>query len=367
MKKTITYCGLIFLTLLIVINPEHSISYALSGLSVCYEVIIPSLFPFFVCSGLLVYSGFSDSLSKIMHPIMRPLFNVGGAGASAFVLGIISGYPLGAVTACKLYEASYLSKTETERLLAFCNNSGPLFILGAVGVSIYHSIKLGVILYLSHIVSAILVGIIMRFYKRNKHTSPVFKTATVPADAGTVFSTVISNSISSILTVCGVIIFVSVISKLLLEIIPASGLLHTLILGGLEFVSGITELSTLGIPIVLKLALSSWIVGFAGLSVHLQVMASVAGHGLSLLPYITGKILHGLFSALLTAAYFLLLSPEQSVVTVSGVSYSFFTASVFSTLGVFSLLIVLFILLLSLYLKKAKAVKQQFVNKKENV
>ncbi len=362
MKKALTYTALIFLTFLIILNPTNAIGYALDGLGICYEVIIPSLFPFFVCSGLLVYSGFSDSLSKIMHPIMKPLFNIGGAGASAFVLGIMSGYPLGAVTACRLYEASYLSKSETERLLAFCNNSGPLFILGAVGVSMYHSIRLGILLYTSHILAAILVGIIMRGYKKDKHSAPRLTVSTKRMPAGEVFQTVISNSINSILTVSGVIIFVSVVSKLLLELIPATGVFHALVLGGMEFVSGISELSGINVPEIAQLMLASWVVGFAGISVHLQVMAVVAGHELSLMPYILGKLLHGILSAILTGGMYLLFLPQPAAPAVARISYSFFTSSLFSAVAV-GAIIALVVLLFSIAIyKKALRLKSSCKN-----
>lgn len=362
MKKIIIYSALILLTLLIILNPTHAIGYALDGLGICYEVIIPSLFPFFVCSGLLIYSGFSDSLSKVMHPVMKPLFNIGGAGASAFVLGILSGYPLGAVTACRLYEASYLSKSETERLLAFCNNSGPLFILSAVGISMYHSIQLGAILYASHIISAIIVGILMRGYNKEKHSAPRLTVSTKSMSAGEVFRTAISNSVNSILTVSGVIIFVSVVSKLLLELIPATGIFHTLLLGGLEFVSGISELSGINVPEIAQLMLASWIVGFAGLSVHLQVMAVIAGHGLSLVPYIIGKVMHGLISALLTGILYTIFSPTPATPVFARFSYGFFSSSVFAALAVLSVLAVLLILLIALLYKRAVKLKKACKN-----
>ena len=85
---------------------------------------------------------------------MKPLFGVGEAGAAAFILGIVSGYPLGAVTAGQLYESNYLTKTEAERLCAFCNNSGPLFIIGSVGAAIYGNAGIGIMLYLFHILAS---------------------------------------------------------------------------------------------------------------------------------------------------------------------------------------------------------------------
>lgn len=362
MKKILTYIFLIFITASIILNPAHAVNYALDSLGICYEVIIPSLFPFFVCSGLLVYSGFCDSLSRIMHPVMKPLFNVGGAGASAFVLGILSGYPLGALTACRLYEASYLSKSETERLLAFCNNSGPLFILSAVGVSMYHSLKLGIILYLSHIIAALFVGIIMRRFGKEKHNAPRLCMSTKQLSGGEIFKTVIANSLNSILTVCGVIIFVSVVSKLLLGLIPARGIFRILILGGFEFVSGLSELSKASVPMLAKLILSAWIVGFAGLSVHLQVMAVVAGHGLSLLPYILGKIIHGIVSAVTAGTLYMLFSPAPTISAATGISYSFFASSVYTAISVLSVAAVAGFLIVIAFYKRSIHLKNSFLS-----
>ena len=128
--------------------------------AVSYTHLIPTLFPFFICSGILLYSGFCEALSVLFRPCMKPLFGVSPAGASAFVLGIISGYPLGAVTAGQLYENGYITKTEAERLTAFCNNSGPLFILGSVGAAVYGNIRLGIMLYVFHILAALTLSLI---------------------------------------------------------------------------------------------------------------------------------------------------------------------------------------------------------------
>ncbi len=355
MKKIFICIIALFATILLIISPEKSVGYALDSLGICYEVIIPSLFPFFVCSSLLVYSGFCDSLSKSMRFVMKPLFNINGAGAAAFVLGLVSGYPLGALTACQLYEGSYLSKSEAERLLAFCNNSGPLFILGAVGAAMYHSVTFGVILYCSHILAAFTVGIIMRFYKRDSYTPPHAPIATVQKSVGEIFRISLSNSVNSILTVCGAVIFVSVISKLFLEFVPATGIMHSVILGGFEFVSGMSELSGLDISLFSKLLLSSWIVGFAGLSVHLQVMAVVSHSGLSLVPYITGKVMHGIISAFYSFLLWKICMPARSVFAPASRSLSVFTSSLYTLISVGAIVAVCIMLSVFLYHKNTKA------------
>ena len=313
LKRIIPYIFVAFITVMLIAFPKDSLSYALSSLEICKSVIIPTLFPFFVCSGLLIYSGVAQFLAKLSGPLMKPLFNVGGPGASALVLGILGGYPLGAVTACQLYESGYLSQTETERLLAFCNNSGPLFILGAVGSAIYSSGMVGVVLYASHIISTLFIGFIFRFYKKDKHTAPVYRINQQEDSFPQVFSKVLSNSINSILTVCGAIVFFGVVSGVITAYFPDGSVIKALISGILELSGGTFAIEKTDLPIAFKLSLSAACIGFAGMCVHLQVASVTAKHHLSLVPYITGKILHGLFSAILTFLYFAINSESISV------------------------------------------------------
>ena len=125
--------GLLCATLALMLYPQESMQAARDGLTLCGNVIIPSLFPFFVLSSLVVELGLAGYLGRMLEGVMRPLFNVSGVCASAFALGFVGGYPVGARTAIDLYQKGMCTRTEAERLLAFCNNSGPAFILGVVG------------------------------------------------------------------------------------------------------------------------------------------------------------------------------------------------------------------------------------------
>lgn len=358
MKRNIPYLFVAFIALMILVFPQNAITYAKSGLYLCYDVIIPSLFPFFICSGLLIYSGFTKILAKVSGPFMRPLFNVGGPGASALVLGIVSGYPLGAVTACQLYESGYLSKTETERLLAFCNNSGPLFILGAVGSAIYSSAKIGAVLYVSHILSTLLVGFLFRFYEKDKHTAPIYSLNQSEDSFSQVFSKVLASSINSILTVSGAVIFFGVISGIITTHLPLNDSIKSFITGILEMTGGTKTISHTTLPVTIKLTLSAFIVGFAGICVHIQVAAIVAKYHLSLVPYIAGKILHGLFSAFFTYMYFCLFPPKISVFknTSAVMSAGFCMSSFYSVINIlfFVILGILVITFTSIRIKQCK-------------
>lgn len=334
MRRFLKYYLFTFITVLILLNPQSALLYARSGLELCSEVLAPSLFPFFVCSSLLIYSGICQSAARLFRPVMRPLFNVGGAGAAAFLLGIISGYPLGASCACKLYDGGYLSKTECERLLAFCNNSGPLFILGSVGIAIYHSPKIGAMLYSAHIAAALTVGVLFRFYKKDEPSAVPVPIYSSDDSVGEIFQKALAGSVNSILTVCGAVVFFSVVSNIFADTVCRFSVLKPLLLAASELTGGIYAISHLGFPLTAKLILSAATAGFAGFCVHLQVMGVAAGRGLSLAPYLVGKLFHAAFAALYTAILLHFFPVVQSVFaggpTLSG---AFFAASVYTALS----------------------------------
>lgn len=315
MKKNLFYVFAFILIGFILSDSGAVMHYTREAMDMCYEFIIPSLFPFFVCSGLLIYSGFTEVIARWAENVMRPLFNVAPSGAAAFVLGIISGFPSGAICAAQLYKSSNLSKAEAERLLAFSNNCGPLFIIGTLGVSVFSSPVHGAALYIIHIISSIIVGIVFRNWNKGRHISPPTHINTDNITLSEAMSNAVTKSASSIITVCFSIIFFSAISRALLDLFPMPPVLYAIVSGLCEFSGGVLKISSLDISISQKLVLSSLIVGFSGFCVHLQVMAVTAGAGLSLKPYLLGKCLHAITAAVITAAAVWIWSPYLSVGT----------------------------------------------------
>ena len=110
-----------------------------NGLMLWVQSVVPSLLPFFIACELLSYTNIIDILGSKLRFIMRPLFNVPGEGAYPLLMGIISGYPVGAKIVTNLRNNGTCTKEEAERLLTFTNNSGPLFIIGTVGISLFKS------------------------------------------------------------------------------------------------------------------------------------------------------------------------------------------------------------------------------------
>lgn len=143
--------------MLLVLFSKSNLAAAKSGLALWANSVLPSLLPFFIATELLGYTNVVHILGKFLNRLMRPIFNVPGEGAFALLMGIISGYPIGAKIVANLKEQDLCNDVEAERLLAFTNNSGPLFIVGTVGIGLFYSYSIGLLLLAIHILSSLTV------------------------------------------------------------------------------------------------------------------------------------------------------------------------------------------------------------------
>lgn len=293
--------------------PKHMADAVRSSLYLCANSVVPSLFPFFVVSKLITNMRFTDIFARILNRIMLPLFSVGGAAASPLTLGLIGGYPVGAMTCASLYKAKICSQEETERSLAFCNNCGPAFIIGAIGGGVFSSTKVGISLLIIHILAAITVGVLFRIISPLKIRRVNFqrnKVAEIP-DFPNAFTNAVSSALKSSLTISAYIVLFSVI-------VCASKQLHLLhVLSKFlsaftdiqkniteSVISGILEM-TVGIYSLAECAnfnsafvLTSFLLGWGGLSVHCQALSTISDCDLSTGQYFIGKLLHGIISGI---------------------------------------------------------------------
>jgi len=230
-KKLIFPFIFILFTASLLIFSNSNLSAAKSGLVLWGNSIVPSLFPFFVATELLSHTNFTYYLGKILNRFMKPIFNIRGEGSFAFIMGIISGYPIGAKIAANFRENNICTKEECERLLSFTNNSGPLFIVGTVGISMFGNSTIGFLLLITHLLASITVGIIFRFWKYNSkshiNTNNSYsntKDNISLSNLGGILGNSISNSINTILLIGGFVVLFSVI----ISIFQSSQLLHLL-------------------------------------------------------------------------------------------------------------------------------------------
>lgn len=266
---------------------------AAQALVLCGKSVVPALFPFLVISSLLISLGFGEWLSPYLAGLMTPLFRLPGQSGSALVLGLVGGYPIGAQTAADLYRERLLTREEAEHLLTFCNNSNPVFLISVLGSGVFGSVRTGVWLWLIHILSALLTGLLFRGRgKTAKRQSPASAFPCRSASLPSAFVGAVRSSASGMLSVCA---FVTLFYVLASPLARLGGRLGPPLVGLLELFS-LTPLLT---PDRFGFVLAAGCAGWGGLSVFCQTAAVLDGTGLSLRPCLLGKMTQGILSTLL--------------------------------------------------------------------
>ncbi len=297
LKKAIPLLGILYLTGFMIMFPRTSLSRAADALVLCNRSVIPALFPFLVCSSYLAHSGIVGRLGRFLSPVMQPLFGVPGSGAVPLILGTACGYPVGAACIASLFEAGECTRDQGERMLAFCNNSGPLFIVSVIGCSYLKNPTLGYIIYVSHTLASVLVGMLFKIFARPQSGQKTLPPGFVPSSKEAVLTLggAIDSAVITILKICGFVIIFSIASAALPQS-PFTPYIYSL----LEITGGLESLSALDLAPSFKVSLISFFCAFSGLSVILQVASIVKPLGFSLKPYLWGKLLQGVLAFLLT-------------------------------------------------------------------
>jgi sporulation integral membrane protein YlbJ len=322
----LTIIGIVSSLFTLLYYPKDAVSAASNGVSLCINVIIPSLFPYFVLSSLIVELGLAERLGYYLAPVTQKLFHVSGACSAALVLGFISGYPVGARTVLSLYSRGDCTKDEAERLLAYCNNSGPAFIFGVVGAAVFTDNTIGIMLYVVHFLTSILIGLVLGFSSKTKTSAKPIKSNIKYISFTDSFVSSVKGGFFSCLSICGFVIFFTVFIKLLTlsGIIPFiarqlffigvdGATAEKLITGVIEMTSGVWSLSGEASSLCKSAAMAAFMLGWAGISVHCQVLSFLSGSGLSAKKYIIGRFAHGILSALIVYLIFIVFPFNEAV------------------------------------------------------
>ena len=256
MRKLFQALALLAALVLLIALPQVAADGVRSALTLCGRVILPSLFPFFVCSNLFLLLGFSTRFSARFGGAAAKLLRLPPAAGSAFLLGLLGGYPAGAQAVGVLYTRGELSEPDAERALAVCNQSGPSFIFGVLGGAVFKSAAAGAFLYAVQIISAVLV---CRLTAKKQPTSA--KSAAKPQQPesfAAAFSESVRRAGMNAIQICMFVTVFSVLSRYFLlaagRFLPSEAL--PLFLGTLELSAGCAALTDCALALHWKLCIA---------------------------------------------------------------------------------------------------------------
>lgn len=297
--------------------PEPCTQAAKDGLNIAMYLVLPSLFPFAVVSGYL--SG-RFRLPAFISRLFSRLTGLPEHASAIFVLGNLSGFPVGALLISDAIKSNALSIKCANHLLPLCTACGPVFIIGVIGGGMLGSFKTGYILYGIQLLSLFLICLLCK--KFTPYTSPASRTV-LPAQT---LVSVVEKNVRSALVVCGFILFFRVVCEMLRVTHFAENLFPfpPFLYGLLEISGGCNLVVLSDLPMQIKCAVLSFLCTFSGVCVLLQISSAIRATGISLKKYCFIKLLQASLSFCITYFVFSFLSIETvSVSSMHADSFSF--------------------------------------------
>lgn len=260
----------IFLTLTLIIflfNLDIVINSTLSASYLFITKVFVSIFPFIILSDILFYFNYDLFLKKIFGNIISKLFNVSKSTSIIYVLSILTSHPTNSVYIKEMLDRKEIDENDINKILLTTYFPSIAFVIGTIGIGIYHSIKTGVFLYLTILIKNILIGIFLRGKNLSKEIQSIKKNNITLQET---ISNSIIKGINISYTILGNIIIFTIIVNLLNNYLNINSTILSLIGGMLEMTSGIFMISNLNINLSQKILLTSFILNFSGLSIIFQ-------------------------------------------------------------------------------------------------
>jgi sporulation integral membrane protein YlbJ len=330
--------------------PKIVIEASLRGISIWWDVLFPALLPFFVISDLMLGIGVVHFAGTLLDPLMRPLFRISGRGGFVMAMGFVAGYPVGARLAAQLRAKQELKRDEGERLVAFTTTADPIFLIGAVSIGFFHDPALALVLAVAHYLGAVIVGGIMRFHGKEAPTDMGEKNdkrnllvRAIDAmrrareeDArpfGQMFAEAVESALRLVFVVGGLVVFFCVFIDLLqklgaiqwissaaaifLTLIGSDpGLAEALVNGLFEVTIGAQAASLAEVSYPQRAIVAAFVLSWAGLSVHAQVVSLLTNTGFRYWPFLFARLLHALISMLIVHLSWNALYPSAHAFTL---------------------------------------------------
>lgn len=302
MKRKIFNIGIIILTLFVLYQVivkktlvYNSITYALN---IWVNNLIPTLFPFFIISDILINYNFTLYIPKLIKNICKYLFNITDNMITILVLSIISGFPSNARNTRILYDKGVITKNEANHILIFSHFTNPLFVLTTVAIFFFNNKDIGVILLVSHYLSNFFLGILFRGYF--SHSNNISHNIDNTKDFGTIFISSIRKSIDTILLICGIVTVFLLLASIITSTFNFNIYNSMIVKGILEITIGIEALGKLNIALIYKAVIASCFLAFGGFSVHMQVMSQIADTEIQYRYFFIGRVYQMIISGIIT-------------------------------------------------------------------
>lgn len=257
MKKYISLLLVLFFLVLevfLLTNSNLIIENFNKTLNICLYTLMPTMFASILFSQILINIEFDKYIPNFIKNGFKKIFNINDNDVIVFFLSILSGYPNNA----KLL----LNNKNLNNIVHFTNFVNPIFLICTVGGIYLKNIKFSLLILVSHYISNVIMGILLR----NNNTSEYTSKNSNNKNFLNIYSSSLKSTVSTLSTIFSNILFFSIILSLFNNISNFS-------YGLIEFSTGIYKISLSNSSLFIKGLLISIIITFGSFSIHVQMLS----------------------------------------------------------------------------------------------
>lgn len=294
--KKLKYIILTLILIIFILNIKIVINSTYEASLLFFKKVFITIFPFVILCDFLIYFNYHIFIKGIFGKIINKIFNIDSNTSIIFILSIFSSHPSNAIYIKNLLDNKIIDIKVANRILIYTYFPSIAFVIGVIGVSLYNSFKIGLMLWIICFINNILIGLFLR--KDNVYIESI-NNETKNISFFECFKLSIIKAINTSFIILGILIVFTIIINLIVNYISINPTILSVLTGFLELTSGVISISLLDIPFNVKFALTSLILNFSSLSILFQSFSILSSYKINIKKTLTIKLMFSIITFLL--------------------------------------------------------------------
>ncbi len=274
---------LLLFELFILLNSKTVINSVIESSKMFILKIFPSLMPTMIIGLLLVKLNIHLIIPKFIKKMFNILFNFDDAMSSIFIISMICGTPSNASFINEYLKKGKINEKTAENLMCCTHFINPLFVIAGVGIGVFNSAKIGVLILLATYLSNFIKAFLLR-KNFNNLKQESYNNANEERFIDT-FKNVVKISMMQLLSILGIVILFNILISLIGKIFNINELFKTMINIMLEMTSGIAKIGRLNLRFPIKIILSYYALTFGGICIWMQTISMITNKKIKYFKY----------------------------------------------------------------------------------
>lgn len=294
--KKLKYIMLTLILIIFILNIKIVINSTYEASLLFFKKVFITIFPFIILCDFLIYFNYHIFIKGIFGKIINKIFNIDSNTSIIFILSIFSSHPSNAIYIKNLLDNKIIDIKVANRILIYTYFPSIAFVIGVIGVSLYNSFKIGLMLWIICFINNILIGLFLR--KDNVYIESI-NNESKNISFFECFKLSIIKAINTSFIILGNLIVFTIIINLIVNYISINPTILSVLTGFLELTSGVISISLLDIPFNVKFALTSLILNFSSLSILFQSFSILSSYKINIKKTLTIKLMFSIITFLL--------------------------------------------------------------------